>query len=55
MIGNDAESYRYLAEAIRMHPEQETLKEMMDQAGFAKTKYHNLTGGIVALHKGYKV
>jgi demethylmenaquinone methyltransferase/2-methoxy-6-polyprenyl-1,4-benzoquinol methylase len=55
LIANDAESYRYLAESIRMHPDQETLKEMMDQAGFAKTKYHNLTGGIVALHKGYKV
>jgi demethylmenaquinone methyltransferase/2-methoxy-6-polyprenyl-1,4-benzoquinol methylase len=55
LIANDAESYRYLAESIRMHPDQETLKGMMDQAGFAKTKYHNLTGGIVALHKGYKV
>lgn len=55
LIANDAESYRYLAESIRMHPDQETLKEMMDQAGFSKTRYHNLTGGIVALHKGYKV
>jgi demethylmenaquinone methyltransferase/2-methoxy-6-polyprenyl-1,4-benzoquinol methylase len=55
LIANDAESYRYLAESIRMHPDQETLKDMMDQAGFVKTKYHNLTGGIVALHKGYKV
>lgn len=55
LVANDAESYRYLAESIRMHPDQETLKGMMDEAGFAKTKYHNLTGGIVALHKGYKV
>ena len=55
LIANDAESYRYLAESIRMHPDQETLKGMMDEAGFVKTKYHNLTGGIVALHKGYKV
>ena len=55
LVANDAESYRYLAESIRMHPDQETLKEMMNEAGFIKTKYHNLTGGIVALHKGYKV
>lgn len=55
LVANDAESYQYLAESIRMHPDQETLKAMMDDAGFAKTKYHNLTGGIVALHKGYKV
>jgi len=55
LVANDAESYRYLAESIRMHPDQETLKEMMEQAGFVKTRYHNLTGGIVALHKGYKV
>lgn len=55
LVANDAESYRYLAESIRMHPDQNTLKEMMDQAGFVKTRYHNLTGGIVALHKGYKV
>ena len=55
LVANDAESYQYLAESIRMHPDQETLKGMMDDAGFAKTKYHNLTGGIVALHKGYKV
>lgn len=54
LIANDAQSYRYLAESIRMHPDQETLKEMMNQAGFIKTRYHNLTGGIVALHKGYK-
>jgi len=55
LIAKDAESYQYLAESIRMHPDQETLKGMMDEAGFSKTKYHNLTGGIVALHKGFKV
>lgn len=54
LIANDAESYRYLAESIRMHPDQETLKSMMVEAGFQKVNYHNLTGGIVALHKGYK-
>ena len=54
IIANDAESYRYLAESIRMHPDQDTLKEMMDEAGFEQTKYFNLTGGIVALHRGYK-
>lgn len=55
LVANDAESYRYLAESIRMHPDQDTLKDMMDEAGFAKTRYFNLTGGIVALHKGYKI
>ncbi|MCC4797505.1 bifunctional demethylmenaquinone methyltransferase/2-methoxy-6-polyprenyl-1,4-benzoquinol methylase [Enterovibrio norvegicus] len=54
LIANDAESYRYLAESIRMHPDQETLKGMMEGAGFEQTKYFNLTGGIVALHRGYK-
>lgn len=54
LIANDEESYRYLAESIRMHPDQDTLKDMMDEAGFDKTEYHNLTGGIVALHRGYK-
>lgn len=54
IIANDSESYRYLAESIRMHPDQETLKDMMQQAGFEQTKYFNLTGGIVALHRGYK-
>ncbi|MDW2313179.1 class I SAM-dependent methyltransferase, partial [Vibrio sp. 1075] len=49
-----AESYRYLAESIRMHPDQETLEGMMQDAGFENTKYYNLTGGIVALHRGYK-
>ncbi len=55
LIANDAESYRYLAESIRMHPDQETLKGMMQEAGFDKVSYHNLTGGIVALHKGFKI
>ena len=54
IIANDAESYRYLAESIRMHPDQETLKAMMDNAGFEQTTFKNLTGGVVALHKGYK-
>ncbi len=54
MVANDRESYQYLAESIRMHPDQATLQQMMDTAGFAQTSYHNLTGGIVALHRGYK-
>lgn len=54
LITNDSESYRYLAESIRMHPDQETLKGMMQNAGFDLVKFHNLTGGIVALHRGIK-
>lgn len=54
VIADDAESYRYLAESIRMHPDQDTLKEMMEQAGFENVGYYNLTGGVVALHRGYK-
>ena len=54
LIANDKESYQYLAESIRMHPDQETLKQMMQDAGFQEVSYHNLTGGIVALHRGYK-
>ncbi len=54
LIANDKESYQYLAESIRMHPDQETLKNMMVEAGFAQVSYHNMTGGIVALHRGYK-
>ena len=54
LFANDADSYQYLAESIRMHPDQETLKGMMDNAGFANTDYHNMTGGIVALHRGVK-
>lgn len=54
MIANDEASYRYLAESIRKHPDQETLKDMMAEAGFDRPHYHNLSGGIVAVHKGYK-
>ncbi|WP_371193689.1 bifunctional demethylmenaquinone methyltransferase/2-methoxy-6-polyprenyl-1,4-benzoquinol methylase UbiE [Glaciecola sp. SC05] len=54
LVANDAESYRYLAESIRMHPDQETLKSMMQDVGFEQTTYDNLTGGIVALHRGFK-
>lgn len=54
-IANDADSYRYLAESIRMHPDQETLLGMLQNAGFGRTQYFNLTGGIVALHRGYKL
>lgn len=53
-VANDADSYRYLAESIRMHPGQEELKAMMEQAGLSKVDYFNLTAGIVALHRGYK-
>lgn len=55
LIANDEASYRYLAESIRKHPDQETLKGMMAEAGFDRPHYHNLSGGIVAVHKGYKV
>lgn len=55
LIAKDAGSYTYLAESIRMHPDQETLKQMMLDAGFAKVNYHNLTFGVTALHKGYKL
>ncbi len=55
MVARDADSYRYLAESIRMHPDQETLKGMMVEAGFENCRYHNLSGGIVALHRGYKL
>ncbi len=54
IIANDSDSYRYLAESIRMHPDQNTLKHMMEEAGFEQCKYHNMTGGVVAVHKGYK-
>ncbi|MDO3387855.1 bifunctional demethylmenaquinone methyltransferase/2-methoxy-6-polyprenyl-1,4-benzoquinol methylase UbiE [Gilvimarinus sp. SDUM040013] len=53
-VTGDADSYRYLAESIRMHPDQKTLQSMMDNAGFVMTEYHNMTGGIVALHTGIK-
>ena len=54
LIANDAESYQYLAESIRMHPAQDELKAMMEAAGFERCGYFNLSGGIVALHRGYK-
>jgi demethylmenaquinone methyltransferase / 2-methoxy-6-polyprenyl-1,4-benzoquinol methylase len=54
-VAKDEASYRYLAESIRMHPDQETLKGMMEAAGLARVEYFNLTAGVVALHKGIKV
>ena len=54
LIAKDADSYQYLAESIRMHPDQETLKQMMLDAGFDSVDYHNMSAGIVALHKGVK-
>ncbi len=53
-VVNDGDSYRYLAESIRMHPKQDELKIMMEQAGFESVNYYNLSAGIVALHRGYK-
>ncbi len=55
LVAKDAESYRYLAESIRMHPDQNTLKGMMEGAGFERCDVHNLTGGIVAVHRGFKL
>jgi len=55
LVAGDAESYRYLAESIRRHPDQSTLQGMMETAGFERCNFHNLTGGIVALHKGYRL
>jgi demethylmenaquinone methyltransferase / 2-methoxy-6-polyprenyl-1,4-benzoquinol methylase len=55
MIAKDADSYRYLAESIRMHPDQETLKAMMQTAGFARVEYFNLAAGVVAVHRGLKL
>ena len=54
LIARDEDSYRYLAESIRMHPDQEKLRQMMQQAGFEDCDYHNLSGGIVALHRGFR-
>ena len=54
LVAGDADSYRYLAESIRMHPDQETLKSMMKEAGFGHVDVHNLSGGLVALHVGIK-
>lgn len=55
LIAGDSDSYRYLAESIRMHPSQEKLLEMMKTAGFERCNYHNLSGGIAAVHRGYKL
>ncbi len=55
LVANDSESYRYLAESIRMHPDQNKLKHMMESAGFERCDYFNLTQGIVAVHRGYKL
>jgi demethylmenaquinone methyltransferase / 2-methoxy-6-polyprenyl-1,4-benzoquinol methylase len=54
LVAKDEASYRYLAESIRMHPDQETLKGMLETAGFERCSYFNLSGGIVALHRGYR-
>lgn len=55
LVARDSDSYQYLAESIRMHPNQDTLKSMMEEAGFERCRYHNLAAGIVALHIGYRV
>jgi demethylmenaquinone methyltransferase/2-methoxy-6-polyprenyl-1,4-benzoquinol methylase len=55
LVLDDASSYRYLAESIRRHPDQDTLKELMEARGFERCRYHNLAGGIVALHIGYRL
>ncbi len=55
LVANDADSYRYLAESIRMHPDQATLKGMMENAGLSRVQVYNLTGGIVAVHRGYNL
>ena len=54
-LAGDAASYRYLAESIRRHPDQETLKDMMQSAGFERCEYFNLTAGVVALHIGHRL
>jgi demethylmenaquinone methyltransferase/2-methoxy-6-polyprenyl-1,4-benzoquinol methylase len=54
LVAGDADSYRYLAESIRMHPDQETLLGMLRDAGLENCRYHNLSGGIVAVHRGYR-
>jgi demethylmenaquinone methyltransferase/2-methoxy-6-polyprenyl-1,4-benzoquinol methylase len=54
LVTGDEDSYRYLAESIRMHPDQEALRDMMEEAGFVRCDYHNMSAGIVALHRGYK-
>ena len=54
LVANDSQSYQYLAESIRMHPDQSTLKAMLKKANFVDVEYYNMTGGIVALHRGFK-
>lgn len=54
VFANDSDSYKYLAESIRMHPDQSSLLHMLDSAGFENTDFHNMTGGVVALHRGIK-
>ena len=54
-MAGDGDSYRYLVESIRMHPDQETLLSMMNEAGFERSSYLNLSGGIVAMHRGYRL
>jgi demethylmenaquinone methyltransferase/2-methoxy-6-polyprenyl-1,4-benzoquinol methylase len=55
LVANDEKSYQYLAESIRMHPDQDTLLGMMQDAGFERCRYNNLSAGIVALHIGYRI
>ena len=55
LVLQDPDSYRYLVESIRMHPDQDGLKTMLEEAGFSRVDYLNLSGGIVALHQGYKL
>lgn len=55
LVAKDEDSYRYLAESIRMHPKQEELKKMMENAGLERCEYFNMTQGIVAIHRGYKI
>jgi demethylmenaquinone methyltransferase/2-methoxy-6-polyprenyl-1,4-benzoquinol methylase len=55
VVANDEDSYRYLAESIRMHPDQDTLKGMMENAGLSRVQVYNLTGGIVAVHRGFNI
>jgi demethylmenaquinone methyltransferase/2-methoxy-6-polyprenyl-1,4-benzoquinol methylase len=54
LVAGDAESYRYLAESIRVHPDQDALKQMLEVAGFERVDYLNLTAGVVALHRGFR-
>jgi demethylmenaquinone methyltransferase / 2-methoxy-6-polyprenyl-1,4-benzoquinol methylase len=55
LVARDADSYRYLAESIRVHPDQESLKQIMERAGFERVEFFNLAAGVVALHRGYKL